>query len=591
MKQHGKQEGDGAGLLRAVLAALSLAVGLGVAFLVPVEAAPEFVRHGGYLFVFVACACFGFYLWRSLRGGRPWRSYSREKLVGVAAMLLGGWLLFVHADFGPKIAMDDYILASTARNLHESREVRTTLRVEPEGERFAPAETRVDKRPWLYPFLVSVLHDVAGYRPAHPFVLNAALGIGGLALGFAFGYGLAGLAGGVLAVFLWVSLPLLAQNATGGGMELLNLFLLQLVLVLGFRYLREPGRAREGAFALAGLLLFYSRYESALFLVPVAAVIVLGWLRAGRAFLSGGTLLVPPLMVAGLLQLRRYFGEPASWELTGGAESAFALRHIAENLPHALAFFFSYDDTLANSLLLSGAGLAGVFIFLLLLRTEWGRYWRERPAAVVLAVFAPVFVAHLALVLGFHAGRLDSPFVSRYALPVHCLLIFAPVVVLEYFGRARPRVWSWAAGVTGVFLLAFTLPMNAKAIFSKRNFAIREQAWLERLSGREIRSQSLVIDRFTVPWALRDWPSRPPHQVAGKATELIRAVRMGRYPEVYFVERNHYADGRFVPHTPFAEELHDAFEMKRVAERSFRPFSLTRIYKIEASRASEGGAD
>jgi hypothetical protein len=70
----------------------------------------------------------------------------------------------------------------------------------------------VDKRRHFYPFLVSLAHDVTGYRPSNAFVVNAVLGV--LFLGRVYGWGvvLGGPRHGMLAVLLISTLPLLAQS-------------------------------------------------------------------------------------------------------------------------------------------------------------------------------------------------------------------------------------------------------------------------------------------------------------------------------------------------------------------------------------------
>ncbi|MGB0743991.1 MAG: hypothetical protein ACPGSB_05640, partial [Opitutales bacterium] len=139
----------------------------------------------------------------------------------------------------------------------------------------------------------------------------------------------------------------------------------------------------------------------------------------------------------------------------------------------------------------------------------------------------------------------------------------------------------------GVFLLTFTLPMNAKAIFSKRNFAIREQIWLEELSGDEIREHSIVLDRFTVPWSLRDWVAYSPVSFVEKPGLFLEEIRKGTHPAIFFVERLTYQNETFVPDYSYAVQLRNMFETELVDERSFRPFSLTRVHRVVRPREKE----
>lgn len=298
-----------------------------------------------------------------------------------------------------------------------------------------------------------------------------------------------------------------------------------------------------------------------------------------------GTICAAPLLLGVLLQLKLYLQTESSWETVGAEETALSFRHFVVNIPHAINFFFSYDDTLGNSLLLSVAGLVCCLVFFLLLRTEWKRYWDEKPELFVLAIFAFFLVGNLVVVMSFHAGQLDRPFVSRYALLFHLLLVLCILGVLEFTGLRWSRIWNWAILASCVFILGFTLPMNAKAIFSKRNFAVREQVWLEQISGDQISAGAAVIDRFTVPWCLRNWLAYDMESALQNGSALFNGVWNGYYSGLYFVERLHYTNGRFVADTVLAQAMEDRYELELVAERSFRPYALTRVYKILSFKA------
>ena len=144
----------------------------------------------------------------------------------------------------------------------------------------------LDKRPLFQPLLVSLLHDLTGYRPENVFALNSALTFGLLGLVYVACRKLAGREAGILAVLLLTSLPLLAQNATGGGFELLNLVMIMSTLLLGMRFAekRDPGSLQ--ALLLSAVLLAQTRYESILFMLPVGLLVGWTWWKERRAVLD-----------------------------------------------------------------------------------------------------------------------------------------------------------------------------------------------------------------------------------------------------------------------------------------------------------------
>src|SRR5262249_54655172 len=133
----------------------------------------------------------------------------------------------------------------------------------------------VDKRPLFFPFLVSILHDATGYRPENPFYLNAILTWVLLGLSYLGGRALGGWRAGLLAAMWWITLPLLGQNARGGGFELLNIVMIILTALASGIYYQRRDATSMIAMIYSGILLAQTRYESPLFLLPVAVVLVL----------------------------------------------------------------------------------------------------------------------------------------------------------------------------------------------------------------------------------------------------------------------------------------------------------------------------
>lgn len=565
--------------LRLLLGLLLLLLSTCVVFYPQPDMAREWIRHAGYYFTLLATLGLVGYLLKLARSMPAPSVVLRQHRWGVVGILVGSWVLFVQADFGYKIAMDEYLLAQTAVSMHESREVTRAEWGRTVGREFVVMEQTVDKRPWFYPFMVASLHDLIGYRPSNPFVVNA-LAAGLFLCGvYVFATLLAGRAAGVCAVLLWSGLPLLAQNATGAGMDLLNLLLLQCVLLLSVHYLQAPDRAREGALSMVAVLLAYTRYESLIFVLPVGIVILLGWWRTCKIGLSVGTLLAAPLLIGLGWQVLLYAQTESAWELQSSGVTPFGIAALVANIPHAVYFFFSWDHELANSCLLAVLGLPSVVAFYIMLRTEWVKFWKENPAGVVLSLFGLFLILHLIFVLSFHAAQLDSAYASRFALPVYCLLVFSIVAIAGYLAKRQAKVWSYLILLAGLFIISFTMPMNAKAVFSKSNFLVNERNWLEQLSRESFEPSALVVDRFFPSWILLEKPALEPSTALLNSDRIREEVTAGKYPAVYLVERMTYQNGEFVPNLHEFEQLRQTWNGELLAERSFRPFELTRVYR------------
>ena len=191
-----------------VLLAVSIVLAIALGFLVfsPGQAL-VLIRHCGYWVMAVTVVLFAISLVRFLR--RRWtetraRSVDWVLWSTVAASTL---LLVIHEPFGFKVLMDELVLAATSMSFHLHREVFTPLQTHNFDGAFVTLGGIVDKRPYFFPFLVSLLHDLTGYRPGNVFALNVALTFAFLALVGSFASRLVNPWAGRLAVLLLAGLP------------------------------------------------------------------------------------------------------------------------------------------------------------------------------------------------------------------------------------------------------------------------------------------------------------------------------------------------------------------------------------------------
>lgn len=569
-----------------LLGALLLSGGL---FFLLRGAAESFVRESVYYFSTVVLAGFLYYLYRSMRGtGWSWLPPRGGCLIAGLTVACAVFLLWVHADWGFKAMPQHYVEASTARNLHEYREAFVTSSGQVKAKEFIPTRTFVDHGMWLQPYLVSLLHDVAGYRASAPVVLNALLLPVFLCAFFYLTWRLADLRAAVAATLLWAMLPLLAQSSTGAGSSLLVLLLLTLTCLLAAGYLRQPNRAREGALALAALLLAYADLSAAWFALPVALIIALGWRQERRCFFSAGLIAWPLLFLPVTIQAIRGSSALASGDADGVLGFPLAWSHLEANWPHALNFFFSFDDSAPNSLLLSVLGLFTLTALPFLLRRELKVFLAAgRTEWLAVLVFAPFLLLQLLTLLATRGMRLDVFEYAFHALSLHWLFIAVIVLTLAYLAPRVPQLYRLFGLLLAVSFLASTAPNNSKAIYLHKSHALAEQRWLEQISATSFQQDAFVIDQHTVPWALREWTAETPDYALDHLGRITGEVARGRYPAIYLVERLLYAGGGdFLTIAGAEARILENVSTQVVAEKSFRPFTLTRVSRFVAYHPS-----
>ena len=411
-------------LLLLVLTSLA-AVQLGFAAFTPLQDA-LILRYAGYPLIALTFSAWLGALWRlrpASASVRAWvQGEGRAVLIWAATFTL---LAVLTAPYLYKILYDEAVIQGTATTMHWHREVGAIGRAYVYDGALQTLQPYLDKRPYFFPFLVSLMHDLTGWREANAFALNTILLPVVLLLAYAGGRGLAGHRAGLVSLVSLGAYSLVLLNATGAGLEMLNLALLLGLVVSGAAYLARPDTARLDLLVLTSILLANTRYESSIYVVSTALIVMIGWARVGRPILSWGALVGPLLLIPYALHNRYLASHPALWELRKGLKERFSLDYLAENIGFARTFFFNLGPGIANSPWLTYAGGAALVA---LATTAFRRHlrWGDLSPAVqaCLAVAFGVGV-NLVLLLAYYWGDLSDPIVSRLSLPLHSLLALA----------------------------------------------------------------------------------------------------------------------------------------------------------------------
>lgn len=568
---------------------ISAVVAVYVGFVaVPVSTAEAWVTRGGYYVMLVTVGLFCHALWR-LRGefARHSRALTAREAVVTAALIAGFSFLAINSEpYRAKILNDEYVLQSTAFNLHYYRDVATMVRGYDLQGSFVSTDNFLDKRPFFYPFLVSLAHDLTGYRVANAFVINSLMLPVALLLAFAIGRLLAGFRAGLLAVLLLGTLPLLGQNATGSGMELTNAVMILAAMLLGAVFLAEPDERRLAAFLLATVLLAQSRYESALFVLSTALVVGAAWIQRRQIVLPWIGALVPWLLLPVALQNKVVSNTPILWELNERAETRFALSYFPENLRGAVSYLFNRDAERSNSLILSLLGALAVLWAIGSLIRAWRRGGPADPARAALAAFGLVILANTLLVLCYYWARFDDPMASRFSLPFHVLAAFAIVVMMADLDRWLPATRGLIA-VVGIFSTAMAVSRYSYHHYSY--LGAEEVEWQRRFVAALPPGERLIITGLsTVPWLLDKHPSI----LVGRARLVPDRLEYqlgpgGLFHEILVIQqlRPTTPEGR---HAVLPEDrLPESFRLELLAEKRFG----TRISRISRLAAVDLPAD
>jgi 4-amino-4-deoxy-L-arabinose transferase-like glycosyltransferase len=473
-----------------------------------------------------------------------------------------------------------------------TKQVSTILRAYNVAGTWLTIDTFLDKRPYFFPFLVSLMHDLTGYRIANMFVLNVACAGAVLALLYWFARELAGRGPAILAVALMATMPLFGQNATGAGMDLHSLAMVALVACLGVLYLRSPSDDRLCLLVLGSVLLTQSRYESIIFIGPVAFVVIAGWVRARRVILPWLVVAAPLLLVPYAWHRRVAEAQPLFWQLQEGQTSAFATSNVVGNLKGNLAFLFNTGTDLANSWYLSILGFAGLGWFAYQAgRWLWRRPRPQLPAAALVGVaFGAGVAVHFVLLLFYWWARFNDILASRFALPLCLAFCVLAAVMVKGLRDLRVPALRIAAVGFGIWLLTGALPAIDRRLYTEKNLAMQEIAWehsvIDKLPGPVL----LISNKSTIPFVLWHIEAIISAVGAQRGEEIRYHMGQDTFKEVLVTQAIRPSDANGDMGVDPDDLMPPSYHLETIAEKRFgaRLDRLSRIVSIDP--APEGPA-
>lgn len=547
------------------------------------NAALATVVNAGYWVVLLIFGYFAYLVGRIVL--QAWRrhGFSRANQGVLCLVLVSGAVLLAHERYGFKILADELLLEGTSMGMHYDRHAAYPVRATNVQGPFIITQSVLDKRPLLYPFLVSLAHDLTGYRVENAFYVNTVLGFVFLGLIYLVGRRIGGsLWAGVMLVLLFAGLPLLSQQMKGGGFELLNLVVITTVLLLAIHFAERRDEASEEALCAAALLLAFTRYESIILLVPVAALVVWAWWREQRVILTWPVIIAPAFLTIPLLQNRVFAYNASAWELASrGATEPFGWHYVSDNLGHALAFFFDLSGYQPNSPLFAAIGLLACAFFLVWIVGVLRRGRAAEPLHVATACVGAGLFAIWALLMLYFWGQFDDPVIHRLSLPVHLLMAVAIAAVGASVLRSA-RGWKIGSAIALVGLVVYSLPAMSRRAYGATYSPAAEMEWRTEFLHRFPQHDYLFIDNDSTFWIVHHIPATPAEQARKREDGLIYLLRNDAFSAMYVMQ--HF---RIDPETGArklepSDDIGPDFELQPVWERRIETLFIGRISRIVA---------
>ncbi len=241
-----------------------------------------------------------------------------------------------------RILADETNLLSVSQALYEAKECKNYTSVCYYYYGFKDIiRYELDKRPALFPLVVSFVHSFTGYRPENIFVTNIIAAFFTLLFIYhLFDYKF-GKFWGICSMLLLASYPLFVLYYTSGGFEVFNLLFSLIFFWLLLSFIKEPTAANTEVLILFLPLISQTRYESITAVVCVLPAIFMK-LPLSEYSKFGYKLVITPLFFIPVVWLRLLTDNARGFQAED-KEAAFSFKLFADNLEKAFSFFLGKD--------------------------------------------------------------------------------------------------------------------------------------------------------------------------------------------------------------------------------------------------------
>jgi len=396
-----------------------------------------------------------------------------------------------------RMLSDEANLVGTSKNLFASKEPTFTVSGKYYYDSYWDVDVAIDRRPTLFPFLVSLVHSAIGYSYRNVFLFNLLILPAFLVVSYRLAKSLGGETFGIVASLLAVAHPATLLAVRSGGFDFFAMFfaLLSIKSFRDFAYERSPAKL---LLLWLNLCMFAEiRYESALFIVPVLASLV--WFR----MLSWSTLRPYAIVYAATPA----FFLPRIWQsiLQGSVPEqdpgtvTFSLDNFVHNGREYFQPILSPTESFPfHSAILIGLGVVGCLQWL---RWLFGRVRGAGEAPRLhFAILVTAWLLLQAIICFTYVwGRAQFPSSARLVIPLDLFFSFAAAWLLT---ATLARFRHFIPVLLAAAILASQLPVASQHRSFNRLTQTRESAttwsFFERLGEKRI---LIVTDRpnhFTI---------------------------------------------------------------------------------------------
>ncbi len=537
-------------------------------------------KHYGYYFIF-----FAFFLWvfkvATCFHSEAKRAFHKHS-IGFFLSLIAALLLFNISPPKFRIFNDEPALVSTSKAMYEAR-ISTFEKQNYLG--MIEYSEMIDKRPLFFPFCISLLHTLFGYRLSNVFFLNFFCCWGSMFCLYLliqyyfskyFGY---------CSILLFISLPITFWYTSGGFEGLNTLFIILAFLFLSL-YLRKKQTDVAELFFLTIILLAQIRYESIVFLLS-AILFLKHFVSSKNINLFSGFFYLYPLLLIPVIWQRWYYSDIPLYNAIGITpagvsenETIFSFTNLTNNTISNSYAVLGIEPHFGFSSFFSLISLIGLYI--LLKTTIFYKDSTLRIKNIFVLYGLCSFVLLCIIIFSYFWGDFLQFYSNRMALFIVPYMLFLSIWAISTIKIFFKKTAKSFITTSLIFHFLFIFPYFSGISNYASNYEDPKEYYdiLNFLKSSNIPSDKiLIISNQTSKYIINSFHVITFSYANRHVNELIDSINKN-YKHAYALQRYSTLGNRLYPRC----HLHDAFHLEKRLTLSPVLTSRTVISEIKTAQ-------
>jgi hypothetical protein len=420
---------------------------------------PLFI-HTTYYFLLVMVLCWaGTYL----HAARDLRKtdvvdWIKENKAGIILALVVTAITALAVHPALRVLADETNLLGTSKNFFFRKAATFSVSGKYYYDNYWDGGVVIDRRPALFPFLVSLVHILRGYSYSNVFLLNLLFLPAFVLVAYRLAKSQGSEAFGLVAALFVVAHPITLISLRSGGFDFMAAFFSLLILKAFLDHCHAPSPERLAILWMNLCMFTEIRYETGLFLLPVVALLLIfrlakwSYIQPYRFIYA----ISPAFLLPRIWQAIFRGNVP---EQDPGAVTFGFTNFVQNTRDYFLPIFTPFDFRLPHSAVVIALGVLGCIAWLHKMdRRLLARDWKSPHLKFGAMLFGWMLLQFI-IVFTYVWGRAQHPAASRLLISIDTFFAFPAAWILATMLK---RLRTFAAPLIAVGVFAIYLPVASE---------------------------------------------------------------------------------------------------------------------------------